>query len=639
MEAAPINTKQALPPESRPQQVKASVVREGYSLGWRLLLCGLYVALAGVVDSVITHWWYWLLLLGAVVYGALVGRVSRPLWLLQLRVWAEHQDSEKCNPRWWKDIYYIIEAGEEGAWDYSRKGNLARDAGLLLTFILMPLAVIAAILIVAYYVPDHQLDLVDHILLLLVLPAAYLGFAIIRRWYVFQVWYRNLPDGEETTEPAAMPGKKWYRRAGGWLLRLSLSAAMLILGGYALAGLSTALLEGVFNNALADSPYWREVYRAKTTRGIMYHDTEGCRSYFRDANQGWVIFSRMEALPVKKGNKNWEDVTLTLQTEDGGKTWKHVHIPAGQIIWVDNKVGWMCNIASRMSSLSDNPIGIWQTRDGGNNWQQKTKKISTEQLAVVSADEAWCLSNSENNNNLPSLHHTVDAGRTWQKVALPKPTEDWYLEIGEVAFADKQHGWILGKIVKWIFKTPGDEFPDYIERAIILRTDNGGKTFQWLDLPKLERSIFFDAPSGKKRRFVSTDLKHLSHFGVNELWVTSDAWAEYTAILHSRDGGRTWQKVRMKIKDATRIEDMAIVPTNAAGAKPQLWILGYRMQRPVVIVSDDKGQSWKTVAVGRRDNYSLLINQLYARDGNNVWITGFDFGPSGPFVMKYVPGK
>ena len=153
-------------------------------------------------------------------------------------------------------------------------------------------------------------------------------------------------------------------------------------------------------------------------------------------------------------------------TKDGGETWKIESLLAAESIdfndvwFVDRQRGWVVGYQVLVAGESLRPL-LFETVDGGESWKQVwiNADILPSSVCFV-GDDGW-LAGSRRVVNGDSvklqgvLLHTTDGGIHWQPVELG-PNEPF---LTDVRFADKDHGWLVG-------------------RDTVYRTHDSGKTWR-----------------------------------------------------------------------------------------------------------------------------------------------------------------
>jgi photosystem II stability/assembly factor-like uncharacterized protein len=152
---------------------------------------------------------------------------------------------------------------------------------------------------------------------------------------------------------------------------------------------------------------------------------------FVDSQHGWLMIRMNGNTAVSFG--------VLRATEDGGKTWKSLGVPAaGPIRFVTPTDGW-----AEGGPTEDVTQGIYVTRDGGRDWDLVTLKAPTETLPktnptyqlphFVDKDTGFLLATfSEPNDESPKLvlFTTKDGGRTWKfGSALDEGGTSWHATV------------------------------------------------------------------------------------------------------------------------------------------------------------------------------------------------------------------
>ena len=163
-------------------------------------------------------------------------------------------------------------------------------------------------------------------------------------------------------------------------------------------------------------------------------------------------------------------------------------------------------------------------------------------------------------------------GRTWKARKIAEAQPFGWLDLYSVRFADEKHGWICG------------------EQGLVLRTDDGGKT--WRRQPTgVNEELYRLAPG---------DSKNAIAVGTNGI------------ILYTNDGGEHWQANRQKGEldyfDAT-------MPEAANG-----WVVG---EFETILHTSDGGKTWETQRGGKRANFrAAALFSISFRDGQEGLVTG-----------------
>lgn len=263
--------------------------------------------------------------------------------------------------------------------------------------------------------------------------------------------------------------------------------------------------------------------------------TEGISLTRRDAIFGVNFAGQLEGWAVGKFG-------LILHTQDGGKTWKSqesgtkVDLFAGS--FVNEKKGWVVGMDGIMLA----------TEDGGTTWRRLNSAIDNILHGVIFLDESLGFVAGE----YSTLLKTENGGKNWEKIEVnwQKLVPSLIEKIGlmnfhfyDVAFVDRDHGWICG------------------EYGIILFTKDGGKTWSVQnadpDYPQLYK-IFF--PNS------------------NEGWIVGQGGA----LLQSKDGGKSWKRKNLGL--GNHLFDISFHGTE-----------GIITGEFLVLHSGDRGMNWQEI--------------------------------------------
>lgn len=153
-------------------------------------------------------------------------------------------------------------------------------------------------------------------------------------------------------------------------------------------------------------------------------------------------------------------------------------------------------------------------------------------------------------------------------------------DLAAVEFADRSHGWIVGRRT-----LPHGDGIHHSFGGVILRTLDGGTTWDTTFLPaSLDALFFLDAETG---------------------WT---AGAD-GAIYHTSDGGTTWN--RQQTPTGLFLRDIHFVDTNNG------WVVGGAYDHGIWRTTDG-GATWKEQVV----NTSGDIMALWFHDAGNGWAVG-----------------
>ncbi len=210
----------------------------------------------------------------------------------------------------------------------------------------------------------------------------------------------------------------------------------------------------------------------------------------------------IQFLDARRGFMAGDD-GLLLATQDGGRNWLRVSVPAKEHLtgmsWVGEQ-GWISGYGGV----------VLHSEDGGKTWTAQTTGVTQalEGIYFVDANHGWAV------GWIGTIVRTSDGGKTWQTGGSTDPTMTWSLS--SVYFRDDQNGWAVGF---------GGQ---------ILHSKDGGATWEQLKSPVQATlsAVLFD---GSGRGYIAAG----------------------NSLLLSQDGGLTWQT--MEIEDPIFLERLLLV--------------------------------------------------------------------------------
>ena len=146
---------------------------------------------------------------------------------------------------------------------------------------------------------------------------------------------------------------------------------------------------------------------------------------------------------------------------------------------------------------------LYSTSNGGIEWRDISPAM-IQRAYFLPAGQAWAISAPE--GGAARLFHSSDWGATWESLELTLPAEDW--RPIQVQFSSPSSGWVV------LQKQTSQAF----NIGSLMKTDDGGHTWQTLDLP-IAAPVRFDTEQ--------------------DGWLISNT-GEIT--YHTTDGGLTWQQ-------------------------------------------------------------------------------------------------
>ena len=244
-------------------------------------------------------------------------------------------------------------------------------------------------------------------------------------------------------------------------------------------------------------------------------------------------------------------------------------------------------VSERVAWASGAGSTILRTTDGGITWQKlnvTTETLDFRDIDAIDAQTAYVM--SIGNGPASRIYKTTDAGKTWN---LQFKNDDQKAFLDAMSFWDANHGIAFGDSVD--------------KQFYILTTVDGGHT--WSRVPPTS----LPPAQGNEGAFAASGT-NIAVFGKSHAWIGTGA-APKSRVLHTSDGGRTWQ--------------VADTPL-ASGPSTGIFSIAFRDAKHGVIAGGDYTKEQEAV-----DNLAVTS------DGGITWtlvkgLSGFRS------VVAYVPG-
>src|ERR1041385_3537277 len=160
-------------------------------------------------------------------------------------------------------------------------------------------------------------------------------------------------------------------------------------------------------------------------------------------------------------------------TTNGGLSWTYCKgqpMPPSSISMHDSLIGWAAGWVAGNSTM-------FRTTDGGTSWSMQRYQASriykgtATQSSLMNTTVGWTSQGGVPDTGI--VIRTTDAGLTWIE-QVPDPNIQQLLK---VQYVDSLNGWILS------------------ESSKMLRTSNGGSTWETLSIPSIFSAMFFRSVS------------------------------------------------------------------------------------------------------------------------------------------------
>jgi len=299
--------------------------------------------------------------------------------------------------------------------------------------------------------------------------------------------------------------------------------------------------------------------------------------------------------------------------------WEVKDVPVSDTLYgvhfVDANNGW---------AVGENGA-IIHTSDGGEEWQKQDAPISDlilYDVYFVDAQKGWAVGgvvagmaapdkntkpNRQATNDINTFYviiHTEDGGETW----TVQKNDEALSVLKSVCFVDADNGWAVGSGNFWNAQTW-----DVEERAIILRTSDGGQNWQGGDIPLMEGG------------FVGGELNGVHFVDTQRGWTVGGSVAFGTAyVLNTENGGANWFVTQGPVgffQDVYFTDDQ------------NGWVVGFAVIdgvnfQPLIYHTTDGGQNW----IPQVDTVGIALYGVHfvtPQEGWTVGIVGNIFGYEG----------
>ena len=258
-----------------------------------------------------------------------------------------------------------------------------------------------------------------------------------------------------------------------------------------------------------------------------------------------------------------------------------------QMSGVAQRLRGVSAVNERVAWASGAGATVLRTEDGGGTWQKlsvTTEALDFRDVDAVDAQTAYVM--SIGNGPASRIYKTTDAGKTW-KLQFKNDNEKAFLDA--MSFWDANHGVAFGDSVD--------------NQFYILTTADGGATWSRVSTTNLP-------PAQVNEGAFAASGTNIAVFGKSHAWIGTGAAAK-SRVLHTSDGGRTWQ--------------VADTPL-ASGPSAGIFSIAFRDAKHGVIAGGDYKKEQEAV-----DNLAVTS------DGGVTWtlvkgLSGFRS------VVAYVPG-
>jgi photosystem II stability/assembly factor-like uncharacterized protein len=264
--------------------------------------------------------------------------------------------------------------------------------------------------------------------------------------------------------------------------------------------------------------------------------------------RGIRAFDAENAVIMSTGNAE-KGLATIYRTSDGGKTWTLAFAPKTTGVFFDSIAFWDRKRGVVLSDPVDGHFVMFRTADGGATWTQ----IPPEKFpAALKGEGSFAASNScialQGEKNIwfvtggarvARVLRSNDAGETWEVAETPVRPPNASSGLFSIAFRDEKYGVAVGGD----FTNPGKS-----ARPTIIRTRDGGQTWEAIGGPAEPRSLFFSSIA-----FIPSKRAEIS--GMPGMWVVGPVGA------FMKPEGKPWV-----VEGAENLNDVALAGEDTAWA-------------------------------------------------------------------------
>ena len=369
-----------------------------------------------------------------------------------------------------------------------------------------------------------------------------------------------LPTAAEITVPRFQPGKE---------ITLSSIAMLTNEQGWGTSGWHVLRTED-------GGSHWYDVTPPEPTLIDSDDEVEAHISILDEFN-AWVVFADPSAAP--------SSLTVWI-TADGGISWTAsttVHPPGvGEFFTLylqalDSTTCWLLTDTIAMGTGRNDLYRLYHTRDGGKTWVETAflYYVVTD-IQFQDASTGWMSEEKIGpyDHVTPFLRITHNAGQDWEITELPVPSQDPtlfdrydYCSTYDVLITDKDS---ISVVVEcYQASLTSTDFESYLyqsrdagdswETSLLPLSTRAGSELLWVGeqtILQLSNQMYRSADGGRSWLLFKTGNweGQFSFVGSQEGWAVARS-GENVALVHTRDGGATWEILQATILASTTQED------------------------------------------------------------------------------------
>jgi photosystem II stability/assembly factor-like uncharacterized protein len=306
--------------------------------------------------------------------------------------------------------------------------------------------------------------------------------------------------------------------------------------------------------------------------------------YFVDSITGWAA----------------GDDGATYRTTDGGRSWKPLlsGAPANIdfIYFADWSNGWMLGESDKDREAARL---LFTTNNGGRSWRHKPlPKVMS--LHFTDALTGWAVGRDA------TALKTINGGEEWTRITgfeellgLPVKSSTGNFGLRDVFFLDAGNGWMVGNFYGRGSSSIGG----------IFATSDGGKSWRRMPMP------------GSSGQPVPGELHSVRFSDVNTGTVVGEMYdgdGRFFFVLHTRDGGRTWEQHRRPSRATHSTRFVNLSNGWSAASIPREGRAEAAIYDITLMRTDDGGKTWRNDFIARGGR----IRSLFFLSPTKGWAVG-----------------
>lgn len=337
--------------------------------------------------------------------------------------------------------------------------------------------------------------------------------------------------------------------------------------------------------------------------GKIFHTVDGGKSWDEQSSGTNLLLTAVDFVDRTHGWAVGERGVI-LHTTNGGATWREQQsgtpYPLFDVKFLDQKNGWA--------------VGHWgtilTTRDGGKQWLERSLTLPLKEQGLIEPAAFHDVIDPETGEVIARARQLLTKsviGEIFRRgIDTVQIRED--LILYSVFFLDGKQGWIAG------------------ERGLVLRTENGGESWEKFRLPRppVQEAEGKEEVRAEELLVLGDEMseEELAAFGIVapppslygiffvspfQGWVVG----QEGVIARTSDGGRQWEFQSSGTREA--LYDVGAVGNEG-------WIVG---DKGVVLVSQNGGMEWKRMDLESAYSFSWL-GRLAVVSGDHAFLVGAD---------------